>query len=206
MYSLEDEYMDTIEPLIGDYYKGGYYAGDLKISDVEYRLILSTKADGEVSRSINNTNTKIPNTSSTFDGFKNTKVMVVSGKSHPAAQFCYDLVVEHYNDWYLPSLYELEIIYRAFKPSTDKNSLFHGKNKYSIPPQLNYTLNTPSQSKFNDFKTFNPEEMLPGWYWSSTESEPCGMFSMILDFKTGLTRHVYKSTVLPTRAIRKEPK
>ncbi len=46
-------------------------------------------------------------------GKSNTeKIVQAQGKGNYAAKLCYDLVLHGYDDWYLPSINELEILYR----------------------------------------------------------------------------------------------
>jgi len=46
-------------------------------------------------------------------GKSNTdKIVQVQGQGNYAAKLCYDLVFNGYDDWYLPSLNELDILYR----------------------------------------------------------------------------------------------
>ena len=101
---------------IGDYFKGGYYAGDIKVMDTVYHLIIAPKAKGESAKMISKTQSKSKNTSSKIDGYENTRWMVLNNSPHPAAEYCTNLDIDGYKDWYLPSIYELEIIFSAFKP------------------------------------------------------------------------------------------
>jgi hypothetical protein len=44
--------------------------------------------------------------------------MVTAGiDDHPAAQFCVNLSIGGFTDWYLPARYELDIAYFNLKPS-----------------------------------------------------------------------------------------
>ena len=46
-------------------------------------------------------------------GKNNTnKIIAVQGNGNYAAKICRDLVLNGYHDWYLPSIYELEILYK----------------------------------------------------------------------------------------------
>jgi hypothetical protein len=182
----------------GHYYSelGGYFAGviDTRATDpngLRYLLIVAPKEFGEC----NDLQWKIeetitPNTCSKWDGLSNTNSM--NGRNHPAAYWCKQLRINDLNNWYLPAIDELELLYRNFKPNTTSNyiSLHNyepytgngsGYNPSSDPTASSYTFNNPNQTSVNLFKSGNSEAFTATGYWSSTE------YSSILSFFQGFT-------------------
>jgi hypothetical protein len=89
--------------------------------------------------------------------------------------------------WYLPALDELDLVYRAFKPTTasnnagadDRVSSFRGMPAALQPDGLNWSLETqrfghatgvPAQTTVEAFKSGEPEALAAGVYWSSSSN------------------------------------
>ena len=110
-------------PKIGEEYKGGFYLGDITDNNVKYRIIVSPKSSESRQkwRSSNVSNTTIGVTSLT-DGLGNTEKLITS-TGHFAAEYCYNLAVNNYTDWYLPAYAELKEMYKnhAAKPFATNN-------------------------------------------------------------------------------------
>jgi hypothetical protein len=111
-------------PKIGEFYKGGFYMGDIMDNNIKYRIIVSPKATGEGRakwRGASVSNTTMGVTSLT-DGLGNTAKLVAS-PGHYAADFCKKLSINGYTDWYLPAHDELKQMYknRAAKPFATKD-------------------------------------------------------------------------------------
>jgi hypothetical protein len=90
---------------------------------------------------------------SDFDGAANTAAMVTAGiADHPAANFCKNLSIGGFTDWYLPARYELDIAYFNLKPSTAANNTSWGSNIYSVPRRdSNNTATYPTQTALDCF-------------------------------------------------------
>ena len=76
-----------------------------------------------------------------------------------------------YNDWYIPARYELELLYRNFKPTTEANTTGLGANPHAVPPTSNYTSGDPAQTTVADFQAGGAEAFSTSiYYWNATES------------------------------------
>jgi hypothetical protein len=125
--------------------------------------------------------------------------------SHPAAQFCENLSIGGYTDWYLPALYELDIAYQNLKPTTSINNVSYGINPYSVPKRtVNRTTGVPARTSITAFQSGGAEAFLAGGHWSSSESTP--MTAYRLGFAEGSQSSSFKDNIagLPfVRAFRK---
>lgn len=199
------------EPNIGDFWEGGYYTGKLQIDGKIYALVLAPKSTGESPTTLSwkTSNNNTTNTGSLSDGRLNTQTMITAGATaHPAAKYCHDLVINGYDDWYLPSISELEMCYRAFKPSITVNSTgaygpygSGGTNLSSIPSGSNYSETNPSQTTVIAFRRGNTEAFVENYYWSSTQMN--ASFSWLQSFNNGNQSTTYKDGRLRVRAVRK---
>lgn len=157
---------------VGLPFGGGYYAGKIVSDGKTYAIVVAPKTSGGENSSLNikTINDPTVGTTSVHNGFANTAAMIAAGAAqHPAANFCNNLVINGYDDWYLPARDELEICYRYLKPTTDGNDTSHGANSSSIPQTTNYTSGNPSQTSVTIFKTGNAEAFTATNYWSSSE-------------------------------------
>ena len=156
----------------GTPFGGGYYAGRMRIEGQLYALIVAPKTQGGESPTPlqhKTADTSTPGASSRDDGWANTQAMIAAGaRNHPAANWCNNLTINGYNDWYLPAINETEILYRNFKPTSHDNRTGNGANPISVPPSESYTLRNPSQTSLADFREGGVEAFTASWYWSST--------------------------------------
>ena len=77
-----------------------------------------------------------------------------------------------FNDWHIPSKYELELCYRNLKPSTTANDFPNpGNNVYSFPTNGSYTTSSPAQTSLTLFQSGNAQAWKADWYWSATQQE-----------------------------------
>jgi hypothetical protein len=166
---------------LGTSFGGGYFAGYISHTadgSPTHALIVAPRATGATGTGYTLTtnlawktaNTATAGTASDFDGAANTAAMVTAGiADHPAAQFCVNLNIDGFTDWYLPSRYELDIAYFNLKPSTATNSTSFGINSYSIPARLtNNTIGSPGQTPLSLFNT-TTQSFVAESHWSSTE-------------------------------------
>ena len=170
-----------IPAVIGEPFGGGYFAGYISHTadgNPTHALIVAPRATGATGSSYTlttilqwKTANTTSGTTSPFDGAANTAAMVTAGiADHPAANFCKNLSISGFTDWYLPARYELDIAYFNLKPSTDANSTSWGSNVYSVPARaLNNTASYPAQTALTDFNT-STEAFIAETHWSSTQS------------------------------------
>jgi hypothetical protein len=173
-------------PAIGDAFEGGFFAGLISHTAdgvATHALIVAPRATGATgggytlttSPLFKTTNTTTAGATSQFDGAANTAAIVSAGISnHPAAQFCVNLSIGGYNDWYLPARMELDIAYKNLKPSTQDNNTGVGINDYSVPKRTSlYTTTDPAQTSSVAFQSTGSEPFVSVFnnalHWSSTE-------------------------------------
>src|SRR5579862_8075185 len=102
---------------------GGFFAGRILIDGRPFGIIVSPKDEGDLADIRWHRNYKsVAGAQSWHDGLANTEAMAAAGS--PLAQKLRKLSIGLFTDWYLPAVDELEICYRAFKPTTDDNSLY----------------------------------------------------------------------------------
>lgn len=201
------------EPNIGDAYGGGYFAGYISHTAdgvATHRLIVAPRATGATGTGYTLTtmlqsktaDTTTPGTASTFDGAANTAAMITAGISnHPAAQFCTNLAIGGFSDWYLPARDELDIAYENLKPTTQLNSTSYGINDYSVPKRTsNRTASVPSQTPIAAFQ--GAEAFATGYHWSSDDA--ASIFTRMLTFTNGAISSDFKTNTQRVRAFRRE--
>ena len=180
---------------IGDEFGGGYFAGYISHTEngvPTHALIVAPRATGATGGGYTLTtnlkwadetvdvpaNGTLIGASSAFDGKVNTDLMMslianntYSAGAFPAAQFCADLSIGGFTDWYLPSRSELDIAYFNLKPDTQINDTNWGANIYSVPrrPRLN-SRNFPIQTNLTAFNSAAQQAFVADVHWSSTES------------------------------------
>lgn len=195
----------TFDPSsVGLPYGGGYYAGKIVTGGVTYALIVAPKAQGgETQLAWKTSNTTTAGTTSINDGLANTNAMIAAGASaHPAANFCNNLSINGYDDWYLPAKDELEILYRYLKPTINANNTSSGANTSSVPTTGNYTSGSPAQTSVTIFKTGNSEVFITSSpYWSSTEYSSSN--GWIQFFTSGDQVNVNKTNTGRVRGVRR---
>jgi hypothetical protein len=167
---------------IGQELEGGYFAGYISHSAngvATHALIVAPAATGASGAGYTITTylqwktstTTTAGTTSSFNGAANTAAIVTAGiASHPAAQFCVNLTIGGYSDWYLPARYELDIAYENLKPTTASNSTSFGINPYSVPERtVNRTAGAPAQTSVAAFQSGGAQAFVGQNHWSSTE-------------------------------------
>ena len=199
--------------VIGEPFGGGYFAGYISHTadgNPTHALIVAPRATGATGTGYTlttnlawkTTNTTTAGTTSSFDGAVNTAAMVTAGiADHPAAQFCVNLSIGGFTDWYLPSLYELDIAYFNLKPSITSNNTASGTNLYAVPPRsTNYTSEFPKQTYIAQFAG-GSERFISINHVSSTEGVTTAAWR--INFSNGQSSLATKTTVQNVRAFRR---
>lgn len=197
----------------GTFWEGGYYTGKIGIDGKIYALVVAPITEGESLTNLawKTTDTLTPGTASLNDGWTNTQAMVAAGINlHPAGKFCHDLVINGYDDWYLPSVNELELCYRNLKPTTDQNFTAAtgspngalGYNPASIPIGEPYTTTDPMQTKSSLFKTTAAQAFKSDYYITSTQAGASNVFVQFLQ-RGSQGRAMSKLTTYKVRAMRR---
>jgi len=93
----------SVSPALVD---GGFYVGDLG----GYRIICAP-IEGQTTADWG-PYTDVPGADSPTDGYQNTLDLIAYTQDHPAANFCSNLTIGGFSDWYLPSKDELNLLYQ----------------------------------------------------------------------------------------------
>ena len=212
----------SVPSRIGMGYQGGFYAGRIVVDGKTYALVVAPKAEGEHSGLPWKKDWKkpTPGAQSLCDGRANSGAMTDGG--HPAAQWCRDLKIGAFDDWYLPSRDELEILYRNLKPTDADNWTYesrlkrqgaepgeyngvddngNGHNASSDPVGTPYTDSVPEQTTSALFLEGGEQAFEAAWYWSSTEFGSDTAWGQ--SFGDGYQYDVVKLDALRVRAVRK---
>jgi hypothetical protein len=194
----------AVTPAIGCPFEGGFYAGDFKVGDQAFALIVSPKAEGEHDDIAWNGKLKSTEGALSYcDGLANTEALAAAGSE--LAKWALDLVINGVAGWYIPAQDELEIIYRNLKPSTDNNYCYarSGINVSALGPTYPYTPNLPVQTTAELFIKGGAEAMQEAWYWSSTQHASNSGYAWVQRFTYGNQDLHRKSGGFHARAVRR---
>lgn len=135
---------------LGDAYGGGFYAGQINISGTIYNLVV---ADRTVGQSYSYWGTSNTSATSDINGPSNSALQAASGCT--PAQFCENLNTGGYTDWYLPSKWELQVLYWNLKPTTNTNYGSPGTNPYykTLDQAAGWSSGNPSQTTATAFRS-----------------------------------------------------
>ena len=198
---------------VGQQVPGGHFAGINRIKNSVYAVVVSPRST-EATLPYKIENSFTPNTQSVNDGLSNTLAM--DSNKHPAAQYCLRVVVDKCNDYYLPSMCELELCYRNLKPGNRENFIrdngklskplqyANGTNLFSIPTGKPYTITEPSQTIVLEFVTSNAGAFdFDDLYWASTEFSLIPKLTVFQDFEFGNQNAQLKFFNTRVRAVRR---
>ena len=194
---------------LGQVVEGCMFVGVNQIGKRAYAVFVSP-GETETSLPVKFTIPHAQGPHSDIDGVANTQLMQYS--NYPAAVYCSSLTVDRNSDFYLPAKNELELCYRALKPTPDGNLVYNryyvyddnlltsGGNSSSIPPTGAYTAYFPSRTILvnTQFK-FEPD-----WYQTSTEFS-CDTCSLLIqDFTDGDHDWNLQTSAFRVRAVRRQ--
>ena len=206
-------------PNIGDSFEGGYYGGLISHTadgNATHALIVAPLATGAGGRIYPGAQLLLANTqvnygaSSSYDGALNCSLIGTSNS--PILNFILNLSIGGYTDWYLPSWYELSILYNELKPSTQGNHTSFGTNANAVPPLTsNRTSTVPGMTPATDFQYYNngTEAFYPDadrfgrYHWTSTI---WGTDAVYLEMSNGFRSAIrmnYSTRLFAYRAIRR---
>jgi hypothetical protein len=211
--------------VIGEEFGGGYFAGYISHTadgNPTHALIVAPRETGATGTGYTLTtllkwadqdvavpaNSTLIDASSEFDGKVNTDLMMslianetYSAGAFPAAQFCADLSIGGFTDWYLPARWELDIAYFNLKPGTGASNTSWGTNDYSVPKRTaNNTLTYPQQTYVTAFNT-TTEAFVADNHWLSTESSASNAW--VLNLSNGIQGVITKANSRRVRAFRR---
>jgi hypothetical protein len=173
-------------PAIGEPYLGGFYAGLISLSGngvATHALVVADKSLEQTNLRYKGDNTS-SNAGSSFDGAANTAN--TSDANHNAAHYCANLVSGGYDDWYLPAILELDVIYANLKPSVTSNVTNNGSNAYAVPARSSsFTASVPGQTVAPLFQDGGAQAFSTGQYLSSSQSGSWGEYAQRLAFSNG---------------------
>ena len=191
-------------PPIGIQMKGGIFTGQIRVGNDVFNLITAPKTVGKFEGEWNGSYTSVEGAKSLCDGLTNTLAMAEAG-SELAKQV---LALDHdgCKDFYIPSADELELMYRAFKPSTDENSQYNrsGINVSAVPPTYPYTVDSPAQTQLEAFQADGTEAFEETWHWSSTQHAAHSDCAWIQNFEGGVQDYDNEYGTYVARAVRRE--
>ena len=163
---------DQKAPAIGEPFQGGYYAGNFTLGGSLYALVVAPKAQGDLyfSSSLRGTENSTGSNNagrSVIDGLDNSnRALRIAHKTVRS------LTIGGFTDWYIPSHYELELIYfnlssGKYLPSTLAPYSFSGHSvvtsyapypfigkEYKAPAGNPYAV--PARGEFTTYATYPP--------------------------------------------------
>jgi len=185
----------------GTPFGGGFYVGRFHVGTAEYALVVAPKAMGETKGIWGEYGQDVPGARSCFDGLANTKAMAETGSE--LATWALGLDINGFRDWYLGSRDEVEMCYRALKPTTDENycTFRDGDNASSIPVGYPYTEQEPAQTIAEAFRAGAAEAFDAVWHHSSTRCSRSSAYGQYFD--DGSQRYYGKTSRARARAVRR---
>lgn len=185
-------------PAVGTAMLGGFLAGLVNISGQTKGIIVAPKATGEYKGKWAESEARIEGAACPVDGQQNTLDMIAAGTK--LGKWVKALDIGGFTDWHIPSRDQLEIIYRAFKPTNQENWAYSGVNISSLPPHNLYTANEPKQCELAEFKEGGDQAFDTTWYWTSTQvGEASAWFQ---NFTSGVQGYYWKDSFHRARAVR----
>jgi hypothetical protein len=199
--------------VIGQPFGGGFWAGQISVTGsgvATHNLVIGPLSSAQIFGAWKTSGTNTAGTDSVIDGPANTAAMIAAGAAaHPCGQFCDNLVVGGFSDWYMPAQNELEVCYFNLKPTTDANWTSSGANPNAVPARFsNYTAGNPTQTSALAFQSGGSEAFsgasITPMYWASNQT--ANQFARTIRFVRGQADQAYKpaaGTNYFVRAVRR---
>lgn len=164
----------TVPTVIGEAFRGGYYAGKIATGGggvATHYLVVADKSVGQSTTLKWSAPQVSTGVTSVINGPTNSASLAALG--YPMATFCENLNTGGYTDWYMPAKNELEVLYYFLKPGTTSNWTASGSNANAVSPEpisTNYTAGSPAQTSATSFRTgASSQEFSTVFYFASTE-------------------------------------
>lgn len=191
---------------VGDAYAGGFYAGRISIDGATYNLVCSPRLTGQPDPDLlyQIDDSGFDGNTSVNDGWLIQQNMIAAGiEKFPSQQFCKNMTTGGFTDWYVPSKLELEILYRAFKPTTTSNVTSSGANASAVPATANYTTTVPARSGLAVFRGNGVEAFGADYYFSATQGPSGRLYVHAKRFTNGSDSQDEAVFEYPIRAVRR---
>ena len=187
-------------PPVGSLLDADLYVGRILIAGRPFAILLPPKAIAEHAATIWIARGKsVPEALSWNDGLANTEAMARAGSR--LAQWALDL------RFYIPSVDELELAYRALKPTAETNTVWgrSGVNASADPPTHPYTADLPQQTALEAYRAGGTEAFEPEAHWTSTQHASDSSLAWSQYFINGYQYDWSKGVKLRARAVRRLP-
>jgi hypothetical protein len=163
---------------------GGFFVDLYRHGDQTRALIVAPKAEGQFADAVlSESYDNVPGALSFVDGLANTDAFAAAGSE--LCQQIRALRIGGADDWHLPALEQLDLAYRALKPTDDSNYCTSGANLSAIPPAQRYSRTEPPQTTLAAFQKGGSEAFDPRWHWTSTEYAGNPDYAWIQSFANG---------------------
>jgi hypothetical protein len=191
-------------PAIGAPYEGGFFTGVINIDGKHFALITAGAA-GQLRGKLMPLRGGVDGCDHRADGQTNTEALAIAGSELAIAALA--LTIDGLSDWYIPSRDELELQYRAFKPTGDENYADgdDGINPSSVPVGEAYTEESPSQTTVKNFREGGTDAFEDWWYWSSTQHASNPSTAWYQNFYAGDQVYNLKGLQGRVRVVRRLP-
>jgi hypothetical protein len=189
---------------IGDVLGGGYFAGVIDVYGRPHALVVAGN-DGELRDIWSDDSAPVDGAVSRFDGKANTFAMSRAGSK--LAQAAQAIAIGGHDDWYIPSRDELDLLYRAFKPTEQRNYAdgTDGENQFAVPAVKPYTKDFPVQTTVTSFRNGGANAFGAAWYWSSTQHASFPSNAWGQGFSGGYHVYGHKGNQGRVRVVRRLP-